>query len=61
MPQYQEGYDVGYAGLSNSKNPYEKGSKEYDEWLDGWVDGRTIFDRDSSTTMPAPTKFGDYL
>lgn len=35
---YQQGYDAGKRGLIPPDNPYEKGTKEYDDWLDGLID-----------------------
>lgn len=49
---YQDGYLVAMDGNNNSRNPYEADTKEFADWLDGWVDGRTEFDRQQKGLPP---------
>jgi len=35
---YYEGYSVGFNDL-DEKNPYNVGSTEYEEWLEGFCEG----------------------
>lgn len=58
LTHYQEGYESGIHGLPNTKNPYEKDTKPFDDWLDGWVDGRTALDRE--TRGEPPLKINEY-
>lgn len=57
MPEYKynpydEGYEAGFQLRPNTVNPHTKDTKEFDQWLDGWVDGRTARDRADKSLLP---------
>ena len=37
--EYNQGYREFFEGKLRNNNPYEKYSKEYKEWDNGWCDG----------------------
>jgi len=36
--EYTEGYRAGKRGLTPRENPYEKGTTQHDDFLDGMID-----------------------
>lgn len=37
--EYNEGLEAAELGKIPPDNPYEKGTKQYEDWLDGLIDG----------------------
>lgn len=40
MSPYQRGYDAAHRGYSRSSNPYMRGTSEYDQFDNGFLDYR---------------------
>lgn len=44
MTPYQEGFRAYDAGLMCSDDPYLPGTSDSTEWVDGWLDAKTLAD-----------------
>jgi len=53
---YDNGYLAAMNGNSNTRNPFEKNTEDYNQWLDGWVDGRVEFDKQLKISKKPPEK-----